>query len=202
MQVGQHIQESTKSDVLHAFYLLVHTIIQRNWAYFWHFSQTPEPYQSTSPEAQSQWSQLIHLVLQPLQWQDLSPFNWNITFLKELEQSHGIFHRVFTPQENYALTAALLQVLIQRTHQLYVEDILDVLWHICNVNTHLFYNDYVREILHRTAVLSPEQKTTLSSTLLESLCALQNPHRVDYMSFCMHITDFTRDFKVFSSTNC
>jgi len=207
-QIGPQIQESSTPETVYAFYSLAHTLLHRNWSFFWQFSHFSEPYKPNSPETRAVFSELLQLVLKPLHWRDLSPFHLNITFIQELEHARGIFGRIFSVQENYSLTAVLLQVLVHRTHQLYVENILDVLWCICNVDAKLFYDDYVHGILQSAGLLTVDQKETLRENLLQCYAQLQTssprqpgPLRVDYMSFCTHILDFTRDFIVFSESN-
>jgi len=200
-QISPLITEDTASDTAAAFHALAHTLLVRHWGHFWQPSQAPNTLQPTSQSAQAQWGRLLTAALQPLRWRDLEAFRWTLHLLRDLDDSHGAFRRAFPPSELYTLTAVLVQTLLDRTHRLHSDDVLGVLWRICNAAPATFYTEYLPALVRSDGRLTASQREALEAGLSRRWSGLQNPSRVDVGSLSHHVSEMVRDLIVFADSN-
>jgi len=193
-------------DLKIPFFQFVRDCLNYRWNYFFPSlvvslpktgspSSTGGPGNEESPmqKASNRLDQILqsvgHSFLQP----DLEVFRFNLNSFSQWNEKHNMYMKLAAkPQMLNQFMTVLVQVLVQKSHDLLREEVAFVLFEMAAVNYSKFCDEFLPELLYSHF---PLLNATQRSSVLDKFRKMDNPQDYDLHTFSQNLSRFIDDLR-------
>ncbi|GFN87199.1 exportin-6 [Plakobranchus ocellatus] len=181
-------------DMKSAIYHLLHEILTNNWRYFFKGSVLNMMNESGDGlENSEQFTSILQAYGQSFLQPDISIFRQNLESLETLHFKWKLYSkRIFREVMIHQFLKVLLQVLVQKSHDLLQEEIVISVYNMAAVDFDAFFSDFLPGFLSSVEGIDDSQKTILAENFKMNR---------DLPSFTQSVQRFVNDIRYYSLIN-
>ncbi|KAK3797258.1 hypothetical protein RRG08_030482 [Elysia crispata] len=181
-------------DMKSAIYHLLHEILTNNWRYFFKGSVLDMMNESGDGlENGAQFTSILQAYGQSFLQTDISIFRQNLESLEALHLKWKLYSkRIFREVMIHQFLKVLLQVLVQKSHDLLQEEIVISVYNMAAVDFDAFFSDFLPSFLTSVEGIDDGQKTILAENFQIDR---------DLPSFTQSVQRFVNDIRYYSLIN-
>ncbi|XP_071106408.1 exportin-6-like [Haliotis cracherodii] len=151
-------------DIKSVLYELLHELMMNNWRYFFKGSvMSTLNSQSEHVENGPQFTTIMQSYGQSFLQPDIAIFKQNLESLESLNSKWKLYHKkIFMEMMLCQFLNVLIQVLVQKSHDLLQEEIVITVYNMASIDFDGFYSTYLPQFLTNMEGLDDNQKTVLA----------------------------------------
>ncbi|CAL1529210.1 unnamed protein product [Lymnaea stagnalis] len=181
-------------DMKSALYHLLHEILANNWRYFFKGSILDVMKESGDGlENSAQFISILQAYGQSFLQTDISIFRQNLESLEALNFKWKLYNKkIFSEVMSHQFLKVLLQVLIQKSHDLLQEEIVISVYNMAAVDFNSFFSTFLPQFLASVEGIDKNQKSVLAKNIKLDW---------DLPSFTQTVQRFVNDLRYYSLIN-
>ncbi|XP_005096518.1 exportin-6 [Aplysia californica] len=193
-QIHPIVAPRQSPDLKCTSYHLMHEILMNNWRYFFRGSVLDSMKEGVEDlENSEQFVAILQAYGQSFLQSDISIFRQNLDSLESLHfkwklYNKKIFKKVMCPQ----FLTVLLQVLVQKSHDLLQEEIVISVYNMAAADFEAFFSQFLPQFLHSLPGIDDNQKSVLANNFKTEQ---------DLPSFTQTVQRFVNDIRYYSLIN-
>ncbi|CAG5121677.1 unnamed protein product, partial [Candidula unifasciata] len=193
-QIYPIIAPRPSPDMKSALYHLLHEILANNWRYFFKGSVLDVLKESGDGlENSAQFISLLQAYGQSFLQTDISIFRQNLESLEQLHFKWKLYNKqIFREVMSQQFLKVLLQVLVQKSHDLLQEEIVISVYNMAAVDFDVFFSDFLPQFLTSVEGIDNNQKSVLAKNFKTDR---------DLPSFTQSVQRFVNDIRYYSLIN-
>lgn len=157
------IAQRPTSDIKHALYELLHTLLMNNWRHFFKGSVLTMLQSKTEEVVNAgQFTLIMQSYGQSFLQSDIEVFRLNLNSLQQLNSKWKLYQKpIFKDVMLFQFISVLLQVLVHKSHDLLQEEIVMTIYNMASVDFGKFYGEFLPQFVGDYDGLDNNQKTIL-----------------------------------------
>ncbi|GFS20899.1 exportin-6-like [Elysia marginata] len=193
-QVYPIVAPRPSPDMKSAIYHLLHEILENNWRYFFKGSVLDMMNEAGDGlENSAQFTSILQAYGQSFLQTDISIFRQNLESLEALHLKWKLYSKqIFREVMIHQFLKVLLQVLVQKSHDLLQEEIVISVYNMAAVDFDTFFSDFLPGFLTSVEGIDDGQKTVLAENFQMN---------TDLPSFTQSVQRFVNDIRYYSLIN-
>lgn len=188
------LNEDSVPDLRLSTLELFHQVLFHNWRYFFKSNVISRMSGEDQLQNDEQFLAVLKVFGQPLVENDIRLFRKSIEILESLNSKYRLYEKsIFQSTMLYSFLQVLLNVLIQKSHDLLQEEIINAVFSMVSSNFDAFFLQFIPNFLMNISLLTDHQRTQLHENY---------ERHQDIPSFTVSLQQFTGDIRYLQNINC